>query len=152
MLRYDREFLDKTAERLNNLPDDRSPEWGSMRVPQMRAHLVTAVRYSLGKEPISPPEGSPVTRFLYRLLFTSPVAASGVFKLPKNVEKPKLYDSAAPEASVDELSAEMEEYLNKVNAKELAPPPHPSLGDLGVKGWNTLHVLHVDHHLRQFGA
>jgi hypothetical protein len=143
---FDRAFVDEAMAEFEALKPDQEPEWGSMRPPQLFAHLITAVRYGLGKEEESPPEGS----FLIRRIL-APLLLAGVMKLPKNVDKPKMYDAEAPQGTPEELRAEMEEHLSRLSDGTLNPPPHPALGDLGPDGWSKLHVIHFEHHLRQFG-
>jgi hypothetical protein len=143
---FDRSFVDEAMAEFAALTPDQIPKWGSMRPPQLFAHLTTAVRYGLGKEDLSPPEGS----FLIRRVL-SPLLVNGVLKMPKNVAKPKMYDSEAPEGSLESLGAEMEEHLSRLQDGTLDPPPHSALGDLGATGWSNLHVVHFAHHLRQFG-
>lgn len=145
--KFDQTTIDATAERLSKIDDDKKPLWGVMTAPQMRSHLLTALRYSLGKEQESPPEGN----FFVRRVAT-PLLLSGIMKLPKNIQRPKLYDAAAPTATVEELLAELREFYEQYQSSTFKPPPHPMLGDLGPTGWAKLHALHADHHLRQFGV
>jgi len=148
MLRaFDRAFVDEAMTEFEALDPDQSPEWGSMRPPQMYAHLAMAVRYGLGKEDLVPDEGN---FFVRRIL--SPILVSGIMKLPKGVAKPKMYDAQAPQAAVDELRVEIEELLARVEDGSFDPPPHSMLGDLGPAGWCKLHIIHFEHHLRQFGG
>jgi len=144
---YDRSFVDSALERMAKIPDDTQPLWGSMSPGQMRAHLQTAVRYSLGKEEETPDESKPLLNMII-----IPLLLSGIMKMPKGLPKPGMYNSAAPSASVQEVKVEMEEFLEKYEGSGFNPPPHPSLGALGPKKWAQLHNIHFDHHLRQFGA
>ncbi len=146
MRNFDKSAVAEIEKRLRSIPDDKKPEWGSMSAPQMRAHMQTAIRYSLGKEDLVPLEGSAFIRLII------PLFLNGWLKFPKNTEKPKLYQSSAPSATVEDVMAELKEFLQKVESKTLNPPPHSSLGDLGVSGWCKLHQVHFDHHLRQFGV
>ncbi len=143
---FDRSFVDEALTEFAALTPDQEPEWGSMRPPQLFAHLFTAVRYGLGKEELSPPEGG----FLIRHVL-SPILLTGLMKLPKNVSKPKMYDVEPPESTLELFRAEVEEHLERLNDGTLDPPPHSALGDLGPDGWSKLHIIHFEHHLRQFG-
>ena len=143
---YDQAFVDEVMVELSALQPDQVPEWGSMRPPQMLAHLTTALRYSLGKEALSPPEGSLLIRKLL-----CPLLLSGLIRMPKNVTKPKLYDAEAPEGTLETFREEATEFLSRLQDGTLDPPPHPALGDLGRVGWSKLHVVHIEHHVRQFG-
>jgi hypothetical protein len=147
MPKFDQGTIDNAVERLNKIDEDAKPLWGSMSPAQMRAHLVTAVRYSLGKDELTPDESS----FLIKNIL-GPLFLGGILKFPKNIGRPKLYDASAPTATTDEVKAELDAFLAAASADTFDPPPHPSLGDLGPKGWGKLHDIHADHHLRQFGV
>ena len=147
MPKFDQAMIDRALERFNKIDEDAKPEWGSMSLGQMRAHMVTAIRYSLSKDELTPDEGS----FLIKHI-AGPLFVNGIVKFPKNVAKPKLYDASAPTATLDEVKTEMDEFLTELNSGSFDPPPHPALGDLGPVGWGKLHDVHADHHLRQFGV
>lgn len=147
MPKFDQTMIDQVMERLGKIDDDAKPLWGSMSAPQMRAHLVTAVRYSLGKEAESPDESTLLTKWVL-----VPLLLSGLLKLPKNVARPKLYDASAPSATGEELKTEMQEFLTQLQSGSFNPPIHPTLGNLGPQGWARLHNVHTNHHLRQFGV
>lgn len=138
---------DTILARLEKIDEDATPLWGGMSAPQMRSHLRTALRYSLGKEEPSPDESSFVNKYIL-----VPLLLSGTIKIPKNVKGPAMYDAALPTASVEELKAELDEYMVESAKSDFNPPKHPSLGDLGPIKWGKLHAVHMDHHLRQFGV
>ena len=144
---YNRTFVDDAVERMSKIDDDTKPLWGSMSAGQMRAHLQTALRYSLGKEKESPDESTFMVKYIL-----CPILLSGLMKLPKNVARPAMYDAAAPTATLDEVKTELDEILGQVEKGAFEPPAHPSLGDLGPTRWGKLHNIHFDHHLRQFGV
>ncbi|PCJ61963.1 MAG: hypothetical protein COA73_07210 [Candidatus Hydrogenedentota bacterium] len=144
---FDRAAVTNNLERMGKIPDDAKPLWGTMSSGQMRAHLQTALRYSLGKEEV-PPDKS---KFLIRAIVV-PLLLSGLIKIPRGSSKSAMYDAAAPTASLEEVKAELEEFLSRKDTGGLNPPAHPALGDLGPNKWGKLHVIHFDHHLRQFGV
>jgi len=147
MERYTRAFLDDVYQRLDGLAPDTEPKWGRMRPPQLFAHLATAVRYGLGKEPLTPDEGG-----VFGHHVVAPLILNGLMKLPKNVKAPKMYDTQLPQASLDDFRVEADEFLERYNARSIAPPPHPYFGDVGLEGWCKIHVAHFQHHMRQFGV
>ena len=49
------------------------------------------------------------------------------------------------------LAALLDEYLALVQSGELKTGLHPVFGDIGIDGWARVHVLHFEHHCRQFG-
>jgi len=53
-------------------------------------------------------------------------------------------------ADVDDLARLIDTFVR--DALEAPCPPHPIFGPLSEKAWLRWGYLHVDHHLRQFGA
>lgn len=147
MREFDRAFVDSAAAALAAIPSDRKPEWGRMTPPQLHAHLLTAVRYSLGMEPESPNEGG-----WFGARVAAPLILGGWLRIPKNKKAPAMYDAAPPEAAAAEVAAALREFHARLGDPAFAPPPHPYFGGIGPGGWARLHQIHLDHHLRQFGA
>lgn len=146
MKAFDEAFVKTAAERLGALPPDQAPEWGSMRPPQVLAHLTTAVRYSLNKEALTPDEGGFLGHHIAkRLIF------SGLLKLPKGAKAPKFYENADPEGSAETLTSEGLDFTRQHAEPGFAPPPHPFFGPLTADEWSKLHRIHFEHHLKQFG-
>jgi hypothetical protein len=143
---FDRNFVNHSRTLLESIPPDIRPQWGRMTPGQMRAHMVTAVRYSLGKEQETPNEGGLFGRLV------APLILGGIIKIPKGQKGPAMYDTAAPSATTQELVAELDAFLSASQKSGFAPPAHPYFGDIGARGWAQLHIVHLEHHLRQFGA
>ena len=143
----DRQFVAELIGRLSTLQVDSPPRWGRMTAPQMLAHCTIAVRYSLGKEGESPREWGWILQHL-----AAPVVLSGLFRMPKNAKAPSVFEPRGDAAEVAALAAELNEFVDRSGTSGFAPPSHPYFGNLGAKGWSRLHVLHLDHHARQFGV
>jgi hypothetical protein len=143
---FDQAFIDDTISRYGKLPTDAKPKWGSMSPPQLFAHLTTAIRYSSGKEELTPDEGG-----FFGHWIAAPLILNGIIKIPKGQKGPAMYDTAAPEGDLETLRAELEELLAKLDG-DFQAPIHPYFGEIGNDGWTQLHVIHVDHHGRQFGV
>lgn len=143
---FNQAFVDDARKKLEQLTPETKPQWGSMSSPQMLAHMVTALRYSLGKEHETPNEGG-----FFGAYIASPLILSGLMKIPKGQKGPAMYDTAAPSATVNDLVVMLEEFLGRLQDSAFSPPPHPYFGSIGAKGWASLHIVHLEHHLRQFG-
>ena len=144
--RFNEVFVETAAEKLGALAPDQAPEWGSMRPPQVLAHLTTAVRYSLNKETLTPNEGGFLGRYIAK-----PLIFGGLLKLPKGAKAPKFYEAAGPEGSAEALKAEGLDFVQQFEARSLDPPAHPFFGPLSLDQWAFLHRIHFQHHLKQFG-
>jgi hypothetical protein len=151
MPKFDRAFIDQTAKRLEQLTPESKPLWGKMTCPQMMGHLNMTIIYSLGNLPAIP--GSP--SWAYRNII-GPLILNGIMKLPKNLTPPRPEGTPAPPppppGNAQMLLNAMEMYLKGLEAGTIKAAPHPGFGDIGAEGWGKMHVVHTDHHLRQFGA
>jgi hypothetical protein len=146
---FDHDFVDEVVARLEKIPADAKPLWGTLNRDRLVAHLIGVVRYSMGRLGTMPDAGNWFTK---RVL--APLVMNGIVPIKKNV---KLRGAARPPQTatpedLETLHALLEEYLQLVQADELTPPPHPFFGDIGVDGWAKMHVAHFKHHLKQFGA
>ena len=146
---FDHDFVDDVVERLGRVKPDAQPRWGTMTPEQMIAHLVDVVLFSMGQGGDMPDVGNWFTRNV-----AGPLLLHGIVRLPKNLKTPKTINKP-PRTGPDDLEtlhAVLEDYLGLVQSGELEPKRHPALGDLGVDDWARLHVVHFEHHMRQFGV
>lgn len=145
---FDMDFIDDTIERLHRLKPGAAPLWGALDPEAMISHLIVSLRYTMGQYGTSSPSGNWYTRaVLGRLILW------GLIPIPKNLRMPfPSRDAERPRGDLETLHAVMEEYLALVQGGGLDPAPHPAFGALGVDGWARYHVLHFEHHLKQFGV
>lgn len=146
---FDHDFLIEVIDRLQRVKPDAKPLWGTLTPARMIAHLIGAVRYSMGKAGDLPDKSNWFTR---RIL--APLIMRGFVKIPKNVKgaTPDGPVTTPNQADLETLHAVLEDYLALVQAGEFEPRRHPLFGHVGVDGWDRLHVLHFEHHLRQFNV
>lgn len=143
---FDRDYARNVMDRLSRLPHDRAPRWGRMRAPELVPHLTHTLRYSMGRRGDLPFKGNWFTRRV-----VGPLVLSGFMPIPRNVNLPQ--PERPPErenGSLETLHAVVDDYLAAVETGALHPAPHVLFGDIGVDGWARLHVLHFEHHLKQF--
>ncbi len=145
MRALDHDYVNELVARLGTLHPEMRAAWGAMSSEQMVGHLTAAVRYSMGRGPKLPFVGSWFTR---RLVW--PLVSAGILRIPRNVKAPNPGGSL-PTGDVETLHAVLEEYLNLVQSDEFQPARHPFFGNIGVDGWARMHVLHFEHHMKQFG-
>ena len=148
MQSFDNHFVEEVIERLGNLKPDTMPAWGKMSPAEMICHLIGALRYSMGREG----KGYFIGNF-FSTRILAPIVLSGFFRLPKNLNmkdtKGEMVVFRFP-GDLETLHAILLEYLDLVQTGELEPEQHPVFGDLGIDGWAKLHVIHFEHHMRQF--
>lgn len=149
MRAFDHDYVLEVVRRVENLKPSAKPAWGVMAPAEMVGHLVETLRYSMGRGQEYEDIGNWFTKVVLRRLLRW-----GLLRIPKNIKAPRapgMPPTPAP-SDAETLHAVLEEYLSLVQAGELAPVRHPVLGDLDVDEWARLHVLHTEHHLRQFGV
>lgn len=149
MHHFDGDYVEEVVERLGTIRRDAVPHWGSLTRDSMIEHLIWSLRHSMGRSRTIPFFGNCMTRYVWR-----PLIFSGVIALPRNLALPEHLQRQGlvprEPGDLETLQAILEEYLSLVQADELQPAPHPAYGRLGIDGWDRFHVLHFEHHLRQF--
>ena len=132
--------------RLYRLDPDAQPRWGSMTGLEMLAHLIEALRHSLG-EAEAERRGGPMSWPLVNWMV--------IHRLPwpkgKAVSPPEFLPPAAGDWNT--ATAEVETLLRRCaeRGSGAAWPVSPAFGRISGKSWGVLGWRHTDHHLRQFG-
>lgn len=151
MPKLDRAFTKQAMERFGRLKPDAKGSWGTLTGATLIPHLLWAVNYSMGKHGQQHDNSNWALRTL-----VAPLAVNGLLPLPKNVKfktaEGKVDTSISDPGTIDDLAAAMEEFIAKEEAGTLRPARHAAFGDIGAEGWSKLHVVHLKHHLKQFGV
>ncbi len=151
MEHLDTDYVERLIKRLERISPDAVPKWGQLRRDTLIEHLVWVMKYSMGRSKPMDFCGNWVTVHVI-----GPLLLRGVLPVPKNVKMPRKFQDRGvtnrEPGDLNTLRRLLEEYLNLVQADELRPAPHPMFGDLGIDGWDRMHVHHFEHHLRQFGV
>ena len=144
-------FFDPTTyqnlqSRLNNIPADKTPEWGKMNAGQMMKHCQLPLQTALGKE-----ETSMKPNWFVKLLFKKMMYSEKPFR--KNAPTPPQFqvtDQRDFDKEKQELSRWMEElYADRDNENRR---PHPVFGHFTKDQWGILQWKHLNHHFEQFGV
>lgn len=136
--------------RLGELREDSARRWGRMTAHQMVCHLADGFRMATGDRTVAA-IANPFTRtFLKWVVLYAPLRwPRGITTCPEIDQEhggTKRVDFAADIAQVVAL-------LERVTqARGLARQPHPLFGRMSSADWLRWGYLHMDHHLRQFGA
>jgi oxepin-CoA hydrolase/3-oxo-5,6-dehydrosuberyl-CoA semialdehyde dehydrogenase len=151
MEHLDTDCVERFIARLGRIAPDAVPRWGVLRRDTLIEHFVWVVRYAMGRSSQVPFSGNWLTVHL-----VGPLFLRGLLPIPRNLQIPRALRERGvtlrEPGDLETLRRLLEEYLNLVQADEFRPAPHPIFGDIGVDGWDRLHVRHFEHHLRQFGV
>jgi hypothetical protein len=151
MRHLDSDYLLEIIARIERIPPGATPRWGALRRHTLIEHLIWIVRHSMGRSQQMPFFGN---WFTCQLL--APLILNGLLPIPRNVRYPERLIAEGvtgrETGDLETLQALLEEYLDLVQAGELEPAPHPLFGNIGIDGWERMHVRHFEHHLKQFGV
>ena len=138
-------------QRLRAVRPESGRRWGRMSAHQMVCHLCDSFRMLQGRKPVSHATG----RFQRTMLKW--VALYLPFPWPPGISTSPEIDQelggTTPVGFVEDL-AELEALVDLVTSREAIfdGQTHPIFGRLSEAGWLRWAYLHMDHHLRQFGA
>jgi Protein of unknown function (DUF1569) len=144
---------DRTSllERLGTVRPDSRGRWGKMSAHQMICHLSDAFRMVIGPKIVSHAT-SPFHRTIVKwIALYAPVPwPAGILTRPEIEQGVGGTCPGDFATDVVDLVTLVERFA--IRDSEFEWPPHPIFGPLSEKGWLRWGYLHMDHHLRQFGA
>ena len=142
---------DELRRRLARVRPDSRRRWGKMTAHQMICHLTDCFRMSTGDKPVRDASR------LHQRTMIKWVALYAPLRWPPGIEtRPEVdqhIDGTAPGEFAADV-AELDAHLERVSAlgSDFDWPAHPIFGGMSRAAWLRWAYLHVDHHLRQFGA
>ena len=136
-------------DRLSKVPPNSRRRWGTMSAHQMVCHLSDSFRASLGEKYVSPS-----STFLKRTLMKwaalwVPLPWPHGFKSRPEMDQQQ---GGTPPAEFASDLEKLRILLERFCASEGEFAPHPTFGQLSRTERMRHAYLHMDHHLRQFGA
>jgi hypothetical protein len=143
---------DALVRRLRTITPDTPRRWGRMSAHQMICHLTDAFLMGTDKKPVSDQSGWRERTIFKWLALYAPLRWPAGIKTRPEIDqtggggtKPTTFenDMANLEALMDLLTARPGFFAGRT---------HPIFGRLSEAAWMRWAYLHVDHHLRQFGA
>jgi len=138
--------------RLQALGPDSVRRWGRMTVHQMVCHLTDSFRVAMGRKAVRP-RTSPFHRTVVKWF-----ALYLPLRWPAGVATtPELDQAAGAGTPPREFATDVAELASLLALITTVPRPfewdrHPVFGRMSDAEWLRWGYLHVDHHLRQFGA
>jgi hypothetical protein len=139
------------VRRLRVVGPDRRPRWGRMSAHQMICHLSDSIRMATGQKPVSEASGLFHRTILKWIVLYAPLRwPAGV---PTRPEIDQEIGGTSPFDFAADV-AELEALLNRITTQtgNVSWQMHPMFGRMSEAAWLRWAYLHMDHHLRQFGA
>jgi uncharacterized protein DUF1569 len=137
--------------RLKTVRPNSVRRWGRMSAHQMICHLSDAFRMGMGERPVSRVGG-----VLHRTILKWAVLY-GPVRWPRGIVTVSEIDQELDGTKPVEFAADVAQ-LESLLEFIATPPssfdwrPHPIFGSMSADAWLRWGYLHMDHHLRQFGA
>jgi uncharacterized protein DUF1569 len=138
-------------ERLRSVRSDSARRWGTMTPHQMICHCADACRMACGET--TPREiGNPIGRAVIKAValyapMRWPAGIQTVDEFDQRTAGTRPVDFAADVATLEQLLGRIVPRLDGAGW-----PRHPIFGRMSERAWLRWGYLHMDHHLRQFGA
>jgi uncharacterized protein DUF1569 len=141
---------EEITARLEQIQPTSQRQWGKMSAPQMVCHLSDSFRGPMGERRVTP------APWLARRL-AKWFALYVPLPWPKGFRTRPEMDQQIGGTPPGEFAADMRELRRLLDRFTLQPKdfewhPHPVFGSMSDKDWQRWGYLHMDHHLRQFGA
>ena len=137
--------------RLRSVGADSPRRWGRMSAHQMVCHLSDTFLCVMGRKPVSHATGLFQRSVLKWFALYVPLRwAPGIATRPEIDQCVGGTKPAEFAADVEQLEGLVE--LVTAPSREFQWHPHPVFGRLSEWEWLRWGYLHMDHHLRQFGA
>ena len=144
---------DKNAllERLRTVRPDSPRRWGKMSAHEMVCHLSDGFRMGIGRIGVSPATGR-VQRTVVKWM-----ALYAPLPWPPGIPTSPEIEQGTGGTCPGDFAADVADLVSLVDAftsqdSRFGWPRHPIFGPLSGKAWLRWGYLHMDHHLRQFGA
>ena len=137
--------------RLKTVRADSTRRWGTMTAHQMVCHLTDSCRMALGQRSVSV-ASSPVHRTVIKW-----VALYLPLRWPPGIQtRPEIDQVIGRGTAPGDFDADVAEleslFALMLSQSGNAWPRHPIFGRMSHRAWLRWGYLHMDHHLRQFGA
>ena len=137
-------------QRLRAVRPESVRRWGRMSSHQMVCHLCDSFRMVTGQKPVSHASG-----LLQRTIVKWTALYLPLRWPPGILTRPEIDQEAGGTRPID-FAADVSELMALVElmtaGRSAGWQPHPLFGRMSEAAWLRWAYLHMDHHLRQFGA
>jgi hypothetical protein len=136
--------------RLRTLRPTSERRWGRMNVHQMVCHLIDSHGMMTGDKPVSDASGVLHRTALKWLALYVPLQWRPNLRTRPEIDQQ--ISGTAPKEFVEDLASLVAFVETTGTAEPPSYPAHPIFGRMSHAAWMRWNYLHIDHHLRQFGA
>ena len=139
----------EVRDRVAKVRPESQPRWGTMSAHQMICHLSDSLRAALGEKCISPSTN------LFKRMLLKPLALWVPIPWPHGFKTRPEMDQAQGGTPPIEFASDLEDLgvlLGRFCTRESEFAPHSMFGKMSRTERMRYAYLHIDHHLRQFGA
>jgi hypothetical protein len=146
----------RIVDRLGRIQLSSSGQWGRMSVNQMICHLSDSFRVTMGEKAWKT-ERISVTPIPMPQWFVKWVALDTPLKWPHGLKTRPEVDPEVGGSPPTQFEWDRDDLLKLIERftqrpREFEWQPHPMFGTMSDPDWMRWGYLHMDHHLRQFGA
>ena len=145
---YNTDHNKELIERINKLTPESQAQWGKMNVSQMLSHCQAPIDVAFGDLNLK-------ANFFIQLLgkmFKNKILNSAEFKKDSPTAPAFIRNNACDfEASKTELINRINKF-SELGEKAIKTTKHPFFGEMTHNEWDRLHVMHLNHHMKQFGV
>lgn len=129
----------------------RQRRWGKMSAHQMVCHLSDSFRGPMGEKALTPAPGWVLRKPIKWFALYVPVPwPHGVKSRPEMDQQVSGTPPTEFESDMRELRRLLDRFTRQ--PRDFDWTPHPIFGSISDADWMRWGYLHMDHHLRQFGA
>jgi Protein of unknown function (DUF1569) len=142
---------ERIIERLQSIAPTSARRWGRMSCHQMVCHLADSLRGVIGEKHVSEAPSLLPRRLVKWIALDVPLAWPKGFQTRPEMNQ-ELGGTPPTEFAADlhVLQLLLDRFTR--SPRDFAWHPHPIFGPMSDHEWMRWGYLHLDHHLRQFGA
>lgn len=145
---FDKNTNDDFIKRINLLTQDSKPLWGKMNVSQMLSHCQAPIDVALGDLEL---KSNFIMRFLGKLFKTKILNANKFKKNGVTITEFLRNDNCEFEQNKITLIEKISKFAT-LGTESIKNSKHPIFGEMSIEEWDKLQIMHLEHHLRQFGV
>lgn len=143
----DREAVYK---RLETLTEDAPAHWGRMNVNQMVCHLADQLRVAFSDiKTVDRSNWFTRVPMKHMALLGAP-APKGKVKTAPEIDQAETKGTPPTDLASD--IEKLKEIILQLDQTKTGFQPHPLFGQMNQRQWGRMVYIHMDHHLKQFGA